>query len=390
MFSLGSGWPITGKIAGAALVAAALSACADIQAIPGQRERLYFIGQDLGAIRGYNESQCCLDADGGTAYLGFFSLLNADANYGGLGVDEALQPVASEAGWGSGPVSAWKTAKEARGAFLAIGLSMAQEPEPGDFAKIADGKFDAEIDHLAAFIAKTEKTTLLRIGYEFDGAWNAPYADHEAYIAVWRHIVERLRAADVANVQFVWQGSASPIDDVIEQRHENIADWYPGDAYVDWIGTSWFLLADEIPEAAKSDQFTPQSHRELTDELLMFARARGKPVFVAELSPQGFDLEAGTRRNIAAIWDGNSGEDVREMSPEEIWQAWYAPFLDYLAQHKDVIRAIAYINADWDSQPMWGAPYAQGYWGDSRLQTNPEIAAKWNKKISAWRASQSD
>ncbi len=377
---------IVGVIGSLILVTSSLSACE--HTVAESEPRLYFIGQDLGAIRGYNESQCCIDANGGTAYLGFFSLLNPEANYGGLGVDSELQPVASEAGWGAGPVSARKTAEEAGGEFLAIGLSMTEEPNPGDFARIAEGKFDAEIDHLAAFIELTGKTTLLRIGYEFDGSWNGPYANQQAYISAWRHIVERIRAKGVSNVQFVWQGSASPIDDVIDQGHEDIAAWYPGDEYVDWVGTSWFLLADEIPDAAKSDNFTPKSHRELTDELVEFARARGKLVFVAELSPQGFDLDEGTRRNIGAIWDGDSGEDLRTMSPDEIWRTWYAPFLDYLDQNSDVIQAVAYINADWDSQPMWGAPYASGYWGDSRLQSSPEIAERWNDKISAWRSSQ--
>lgn len=370
------------------LCLAAVSACAE--GAPERAPNLYFIGQDLGAIRGYNESQCCPSADGGTAYLGFFSLLNESANFGGLGVDANLEPIASEDGWGSGPVSAWKTAQEAGGDFLAIGLSMTEEPSPGDFGRIAEGKFDAEIDHLAAFIAQTGKTTLLRIGYEFDGAWNGPYADKEAYVAAWQHIVERIRTANVSNVQFVWQGSASPIDDVIDQRRENIEDWYPGDDYVDWVGTSWFLLADEVPEAARTEQFTPHSHRELTDELIAFARERDKPVFVAELSPQGFDLNEGTHRNIGAIWDGVSGENTRTMTPEEIWSAWYAPFLDYLDENNDVIRAVAYINADWDSQSMWGEPYNSGYWGDSRLQTSPSIAEKWTVRITAWRGNHED
>lgn len=375
---------------GLALMAALSASCTQNGTATTTEPRLYIIGQDLDAIRGYNESGCCIGADGGTAYLGFFNLLNPDANFGGLGVDQELQPVASEDGWGAGPASAWRTAEEAGGGYLSIGLSMTEEPMPGDLSRIAEGKFDREIDHLAAFIQKAGKTTLLRVGYEFDGAWNTPYADSEAYVAAWRHIVERLRAADGPNVQFVWQGSASPIDDVIDQRHEDIAEWYPGDEYVDWVGTSWFLLADEIPDAAKSDQFTPSSHRELTDELLNFARARGKPVIVAELSPQGFDLDKGTRRNIGAIWDGDSGENRREMSPDEIWQAWYEPFLEYLDQNADVIRAVAYINADWDSQPMWGAPYTSGYWGDSRLQTSPAIAEKWNNRITAWRDSQAN
>lgn len=347
---------------------------------------LYIIGQDLGAIRGYLESDCCAPPDGGTAYLGFYSLLDPDANFGGLGVDAQLRPVASERGWGSGPVSAWKTAQETPGGVLVLGLSLTDAPEGSSFADVAHGRFDAEIDQLGRFIIASEKRVLLRIGYEFDGSWNAAYADHSTFKDVWRHIVDRLRAADVTNVEYVWHGSASPIDDIIESRHEDIVNWYPGDSYVDWVGTSWFLLADAVPIEGAGEGFTPLTHRELTDELVDFAREHGKPVIVAELSPQGFDLTHGTRRAIGPIWDGPSGELLSQKSAAGIWQAWYHPFLSYLDANSDVIRAVAYINANWDAQPMWGPPYQSGYWGDSRLQYNEDIAAAWSRAIEQWRS----
>lgn len=365
------------------MAALMLGAPASARERDGEQQRLYLIGQDLGAIRGYLDSDCCTRPDGGTAYLGFFALLDPEANFGGLGVDADLRPIASERGWGAGPVSAWKTAKETPGEVLSIGLSMTEEPLPGALAAIAEGAYDAEIDHLARFLMATDKRVLLRIGYEFDGVWNGAYADRAAYVAAWRHMTTRLRAANVKRVEFVWQGSASPIDDVIEGAHEDIAEWYPGDDYVDWVGTSWFLLPDELP----ANGYQPLTHRELTDELLAFARARGKPVIVAEASPQGFDLARSTRRAIAPIWDGPSGAMLSQSSAAGIWQAWYYPFLTYLDDNSDVIRAVAYINVDWDAQPMWGPPYSGGYWGDSRLQASPAIAFAWSRAIDQWRAS---
>ena len=371
---------------GAALAAA--SAHAENQ--EAGEDKLYFIGQDLASIRGYLASDCCPVADGGTAYLGFYSLLDPDANFGGLGVNQDLEPIASEVGWGAGPVSAWKTAVETGGTHLAIGLDMTGEPEAGDLAQIADGKFDPQIDHLARFIAATGKTVLLRVGYEFDGAWNTAYGDHEAYVSAWKHIVERIRASGTNNVEFVWQGSASPIDDVIDQGHDDIGLWYPGDDYVDWVGTSWFVNPDEVPVSARSSGYVPASARTLTDELLDFARTRGKPVFVAELAPQGFDLQDGTRRHITAIWDGPSGEGTVSLCPDQIWDGWYAKFLSYLNANNDVIHAVAYINADWDAQTMWGSPYASGYWGNSRLEDSPQIAARWSEQIGRWRGDKEE
>ena len=106
---------------GASLLAVSATGCAHAMDEPESNvdRRLYLIGQDLGAIRGYQDSGCCLRSDGGTAYLDFFALLDQEANYGGLGLDADLKPIESEQGWGSGPVSAWKTARETHGDYLA-------------------------------------------------------------------------------------------------------------------------------------------------------------------------------------------------------------------------------------------------------------------------------
>lgn len=350
-----------------------------------QQERIYLIGQDLEAIRGYLESDCCVRPDGGTAYIGLYAVLNPEANFGGIGVDADLDPVESEQGWGAGPVSAWKTQEIVGGDYLAIGLDLAAEPYRGAIRDIPDGKFDAEIDHLGKFIQATDKTVLLRIGYEFDGAWNAAYADRANYRATWRYLVDRLRAADVTNVKYVWQGAASPIDDIIDGGYEDIEKWYPGDSYVDWVGTSWFLMPDRIPPAvAEGGYRIPKTLRSLTDEIVEFAEEREKPVMVAELSPQGFDLLEGNRRNISYLWDGPIAEGEIKMDNTQIWMAWFRPFFDYVDENESIV-AVAYINADWDAQPMWSAPYENGYWGDSRLQTNPAIAQAWNQRIENWR-----
>jgi len=58
-------------------------------------------------------------------------------------------------------------------------------------------------------------------------------------------------------------------------------------------------------------------------------------------------------------------------SQQEISETWYAPLFQYMKENDEVIRAFACINANWDTQTRWGEPYNGGYWGDSRLQTNP-------------------
>ncbi|MEM7460888.1 MAG: hypothetical protein AAF331_15600, partial [Pseudomonadota bacterium] len=106
-----------------------------------------------------------------------------------------------------------------------------------------------------------------------------------------------------------------------------------------------------------------------------------------ESAPQGYDIAAGFRANINPLLDGPSGEGQTTVSSAQIWDEWYAPLFAWMNDNTDVVRGFAYINVDWDSQPMWGAPYANGFWGDSRLQANPEIADRFNTELAAWRAA---
>jgi hypothetical protein len=222
----------------------------------------------------------------------------------------------------------------------------------------------------------------LRIAYEFDGAWNSGYGDATRYRKAFRYLVEGLRAAGVENTEYVWQSATSPVDDIIDGRHEDIADWYPGDDVVDWVGLSLFLAPNFQPRAEAGDV---PSQRQLMDEVLDFARAHAKPVMVAESAPQGYDLARLRRAHITDILDGPSGSGQVKLSAQDIWAQWFAPVFDYLRQNDDVIDAFAYINTNWDAQWRWGPPYREGYWGDSRLESNPLIGRRFSEAITAWR-----
>ena len=347
-------------------------------------ENLFFIGQDLGAIRQYVDSNCCAAANGATAYVGLYKVLSPELEFGGLGLNAAGEPIDLEGSWGSGPVSAYKTATEFDVEHLAIGLFIANNEEPGALSALVEGKHDDKIRHLTKLFQHVRGKVFLRIGYEFDGVWNSGYEDRDIYKSAWRRIVDIIREEGADNVEFVWQGSAAPIDDAIEKAHEDISDWYPGDDYVDWVGLSWFIDGDEAQTV--SSDYTPATARVLSDEIVTFARARNKPVMVAEASPQSFDIANLQTSHHSPLWDGAPGTGTRSLTEEELWEAWFAPFFRYLEDNQDVIHAIAYINCNWDAQPMWGPPYESGYWGDTRVNKNDEIASRWNAAIAKWRA----
>lgn len=250
-----------------------------------------------------------------------------------------------------------------------------------------------------------------------DGPWNR--YEPEAYKRAFRRVVTRLRAGGVRNFISVWQCATSSLGTFGGRA---LADWWPGDEYVDWAGLSYF-----VPHASSMAA------------LLRLARAKRKPVLICEAAPQGYDIARGT---VASIF---AAADRRAISPAETWQRWYAPFFAFVYENLDVIRGVAYvrlprtqvcrlllyarsirptdfclsvwfletslltfyfssvqcelhqtaalclsplrqINANWDSQPMWGPPYANGYWGDTRVNANPEILERWNTELrrSPW------
>ena len=346
------------------------------------RDRLLIVGQDLGAIRGYLDSGCCPLPDGLTAYVDFYDILKP-GDFGGLGIDANGNDAGFDFDWGSGPINAWRTAKEFGINRLAIGLSITENEHPGKLQGLIDGDFDAEIRQLGRFCGLIEGPVFLRIGYEFDGAWNQGYENAERYVRAWRRIVDVLEQSGVDNVEFVWQASASTTDDMIDGSHEDITQWYPGDGYVDWMAVSWFMHPRETVEVAGT--FVPPTPLALTEEVLDFARQRGKPVMIAEAAPQGIDLSERFMANHSPIWDGPPGEDRRGMSDDESWAHWFAPLFELMHDNRDVLYALAYINVDWDSQPMWGPPYASGFWGDSRLEVNDEIARRFGIAVRAWK-----
>lgn len=105
---------------------------------------------------------------------------------------------------------------------------------------ISGGAYDAYISAFAQDAKAWGKLVYLRFGHEMNGNWypwdgshNGGAAGPAKYIAAWCHIHDLFAAAGATNVKFVWSvnSSDSPAED-----WNKAAAYYPGDAYVDWIG----------------------------------------------------------------------------------------------------------------------------------------------------------
>ncbi len=342
---------------------------------PKDGSTLLILGQDLQSVYNYVISGYFPTPGGVTSYVNLYGLRDQNLGYGGLGEDPS-GGVVSDVDWGAGPIHTHNAAFGYPDSALSIGIYMTEEYNPGGLTNIANGVYDAEIDRLGTFINSVQGPVFVRIGYEFDGTWNMGYNNTTSYKNAYKRVINRLRAkAD--NVISVWQACTSPVDDIVEGYHENIENWYPGDSYVDWVGYSWFLSHHDL-------QYS------LTDEVIAFAKNHNKPVLLSESAPQGYDLSDLTKKAIntggfytSDPFYGIPGSNTSSYSANRIWNDWFVPFFDYIHSHSDVIRGVSYINANWDSQPKWAPPYNEGYWGDSRVESQSSIRQKWLDEINS-------
>ncbi len=269
---------------------------------------------------------------------------------GGVMLYSRLGPVLDDRDEGPGELDASMATLEKRAAALPYSTLQLGLYVVGHLQRVADGKLDANIDRLAQVLIGVGRPVYLRFGYEVDGFWN--HHDPAQFRRAWLHFRERLSAAGARNVVMVWHAAA---DCSGTYQNRPLRNWYPGDAAVDWIGLSWYAAA--------------RCGNRPVEEILRFARAHGKPLMIAEATPKGYDL--------SSLRYSPDGVTFTPRTPDQIWDEWFAPFLAFIRQNADVVRAVSYINDHWDTLPMWGPPYRHGYWGDARLGANPEILARW-------------
>lgn len=225
---------------------------------------------------------------------------------------------------------------------LQIGLNLTRGNDDGSGAAgaAAEGAYDDAINAFIAALRDFGVPAWVRIGYEFEGSWNG-YTP-EGYVAAFRYITGKIRAAGLQEVATVWcsaGGSAGFIG------FDDLMAYYPGDEYVDWWGV---------------DTFSPE---ELTNpwlaEFFGLADAHRKPVMIGEATPRYVGADKG--------W--------------ESWLNWYKPFFEMVRMHPE-IKAISYINWDW---VYWSDTLGFSWhdWEDARLQTNDLVRELYVEELSA-------
>ncbi|MFJ3303540.1 glycoside hydrolase family 26 protein [Streptomyces sp. NPDC086549] len=143
------------------------------------------------------------------------------------------------AGWGDGFDASGVRRAWAEGALTL----MSWEPFDTSIGDIAAGKSDAYIKEYATAVRKLNLPVVVDFADEFNGhweKWGTQGTTPAQYVAAWRHIHKTFLDAGASNVIWAWAPNiVNPVPDV------KLKPYYPGDAYVDWIGLVGYFTAGQ-------------------------------------------------------------------------------------------------------------------------------------------------
>ena len=242
--------------------------------------------------------------------------------------------------------------------YVALDLKWTGAPTGGVLDAIVAGQADARIAAVAQGIRSVGALVMIEPGWEMNGnwsyAWQGVMNGNDAgaparYAAAWRHIVDIFRANGADNVRWVFNpnvGNALTHTASGSSNWNWYANYYPGDAYVDYVGahgfngptvwnTSWQDFAT-MTDGAGAD-------RMLSD---LAARYPGKPIIIGEMATQegasgqkaawiadAYQRMRANPRVAGAVWfNANKEADWRVESSTSSLQAYQAAMADASVQ----------------------------------------------------------
>jgi len=145
--------------------------------------------------------------------------------------------------------------------------------------RIANGYYDNYLRSIAKGLKEyVTAPFFIVLGGEMNGHWNGYGFDASIYIKAWRRVHDIFREVGV-KAEWVFQSNNQPSGSYPQSflNRRPWKDYYPGDAYVDWIGVSWHShsLWAMYPEKTIDELFND-------GEYLKFAIEHNKPFMFSE------------------------------------------------------------------------------------------------------------
>ena len=159
------------------------------------------------------------------------------------------------------------------------------------FAGVAAGDYNSKFRDLGELLVKDGLShTIIGLGREMNGSWyewserRAPSSEPDAYIRAWRQIVTTMRSVPGQHFKFLW---------TVYPTSTSVANAWPGNAYVDYIGTDifdWYggPKGTYLHTASGALDHEGKWQQILTTEpgglnwMAAFSRATGKPIIIPE------------------------------------------------------------------------------------------------------------
>jgi hypothetical protein len=182
-------------------------------------------------------------------------LLNPSHKYFGVeinGSPDSLAPAKQFASWVGkkpnliGQYIAWGTSYDTAAASNAWSYGamyfVVWEPWSMSMAHIASGDADGYITAFASAVRALNVPVAISFGHEFNGTWypwGTTGTTASDFVAAWKHVHDLFAAAGATNVIWIWDpNDIYPVPDV------QLKQYYPGDAYVDWVGVTGYWTQD--------------------------------------------------------------------------------------------------------------------------------------------------
>jgi hypothetical protein len=203
------------------------------------------------------------------------------ASSAGAHITSATDYLVGSSGWGTmvsaAGLRAWRTA----GFSLVLGVPVLPRQTNGTLADGASGAYDSYFVTLAQNLVNAgEAHASLRLGWEFNGTWYKwtvrNSTDASDFAAYFRNIVTAMRSVPGQSFKFVWNpNGAGPTTYTPDQA-------YPGNAYVDYIGSDVYANCWCKPFTAPNGWAHQLSQPWGLNWLASFAGQMGKPIVFPE------------------------------------------------------------------------------------------------------------
>lgn len=202
------------------------------------------------------------------------------------------------------------------------------EPWNTSLAQIAAGASDQYVSAFAQAVRALNVPIALSFGHEFNGdwyPWGTTGGTPAQFVAAWQHIHDLFAQAGATNVIWIWDPN-----DIWPVPTVQLKPYYPGDAYVDWVGITGYW--SEGGPHTYSSLYLPT--------LLEVRQFTQKPFIIAETAV------------------ANDADESQSLT--DLFQA--------VEQHSDILGFVWY-------------DYDKG--GDWRIENRPTLQAQFQSELGA-------